>query len=182
MAIELIYIFGLFNFMVGYKEFKPITFFKDLKLVKRSAAESLVSFFTLWFFLETTILKNLTSSWWEGLRVLKAQLSSFSSFSVKTGVIMFPNNVSNGCFFVACITILTNSRRRNNMIEEEGGKSDCISISRESMTSTEQAATTMILQIYVNTENLILTDNRTYQVQILVSIVVQARLARSESR
>lgn len=85
-------------------------------------------------------------------------------------------------FYVARITIITNSRRRNNMIEEEGGKSDCISISRESMTSTEQAPTTMTLQIYVNTENLILTDNRTYQVQILVSIVVQARLARSESR
>lgn len=61
-------------------------------------------------------------------------------------------------FYVARITIITNSRRRNNMIEEEGGKSDCISISRESMTSAEQAATTMMLQIYVNTENLILTD------------------------
>lgn len=85
MAIELIYIFGLFNFMVGYKEFKAITFFKDLKLVKHSAAESLVSFFTLWFFLETTILKNLTSSWWEGLRVLKAQLSSFFIFLGKDG-------------------------------------------------------------------------------------------------
>lgn len=64
MAIELIYsIFGLFNFIVGYKEVKAITFFKDLKLVKHSAVESLVSLFTLWFFLETTILKNLTSSW-----------------------------------------------------------------------------------------------------------------------